>query len=178
MKICINAGHAPNGNPDPGAVGATGLRESDVTHDIMQLVMYYLQQIDYETIQVQDDNLQSICDASNKFGADLFVSIHCNAAANTDAKGTETLCYTTGGESEKLASSIQKQIIDSLGTVERGVKIGSGLYVLKHTDCPAVLVECAFISNSEDEALLASDEGKEGFARAIARGITDYVSGA
>ena len=43
MKICINAGHAPDGNPDPGAVGTTGLRESDIAHEISELVMFYLQ---------------------------------------------------------------------------------------------------------------------------------------
>lgn len=177
MKICINAGHAQNGNPDPGAVGATGLRESDVAHDIMQLVMYYLQQADYETIQVQNDDLQSICDVSNDFSADLFISIHCNAASNTEAQGTETFCFSEMSESGKLARSIQKQLIKSMSTIDRGVKTGSGLYVLKHTDCPAVLVECAFISNSEDEALLASDDGKDGFAKAIAVGISNYVAG-
>jgi len=176
MKICINAGHAPNGSPDPGAVGATGLRESDVAHDIMQLVMYYLQHVDYETIQVQDDDLQSLCDASNNWGADLFISIHCNAATNIEAQGTETFCMSEMSAGGKLARCIQSQIINSMGTVDRGVKTGSSLYVIKHTDCPAVLVETAFISNSEDETLLASEHGKEEFAKAIARGITDYVS--
>lgn len=177
MKICINAGHAPDGKPDPGAVGLTGLRESDVAHDIMQLVMYYLQQVDYETIQVQEDDLQSICDASNDFGADLFVSIHCNAAENRQAQGTEIFCMNQFSEGGKLASSIQSQVVTRLGTVDRGVKEGNCLYVIKHTDCPAVLVETAFISNYEDETLLASQQGKDDFARAIALGITDYVAG-
>ena len=175
MKICINAGHAPNGNPDPGAVGATGLRESDVAHDIMQLTIYYLQQVGYETIQVQDDDLQNICDTSNTFGSDLFVSIHCNAAENRDIQGSETFCMSEFPEGGTLARCIQSQIISCMSTIDRGVKGGSGLYVIKHTDCPAVLVETAFISNNEDEALLASQQGKENFARSIALGITDYV---
>ena len=176
MKICINAGHALHGNPDPGAVSSAGLRESDVTHDIMQLVMYYLQQVNYDTIQVQDDDLQCICDASNNFGADLFVSIHCNAAENREAQGTETFCSSAFSEGGKLARCIQSQIVNHMGTVDRGIKVGNGLYVIKHTDCPAVLVETAFISNNEDEALLASEQGKDDFARAIAIGVTNYVA--
>lgn len=176
MRICINAGHAPNGNPDPGACNKeTGLRESDVADDISQKVMYYLQQVDYEVLVVQDDDLQTICNASNDWGADLFISIHCNSAENQSAQGTETFCLNQVSESGKLARKIQSQIIDSMSMVDRGVKT-DGFYVLKHTDCPAVLVETAFISNEEDEALLASDQGKEEFAKAIARGITDYVS--
>jgi len=62
-----------------------------------------------------------------------------------------------------------------MGTVDRGVKTDR-FYVLRNTDCPAVLVECCFISNSEDEALLASKQGKDDIARAIARGVTNYVA--
>lgn len=177
MKICINAGHAPNGDPDPGAVGGTGLRESDVAYDIMQLVMYYLQQVDYKTIEVQDDDLQKICDVSNDFVADLFVSIHCNAAENRGARGTETFSMSRCSEGGKLARSIQSQIVSRMGIVNRGVKVCEDIYVIKHTNCPAVLVETAFISNDEDEALLASEEGKDEFARAIALGVTNYAAG-
>ena len=143
----------------------------------MQLVMQYLQQVNYDTCQVQDDDLQSICDASNNFGADLFVSIHCNAADNIKAQGTETFCISELSKGRKLARCIQSQIVNHMGTVDRGIKTGNTLYVIKHTNCPAVLVETAFISNSEEEALLASEQGKEGFARAIAVGITNYVAG-
>ena len=177
MKICINAGHAPGGIPDPGAVNnITGLKESDVTDDVAQLVQYYLQQAGYETLVVQENELRDITDSSNNWGANLFISVHCNAAENRSAQGTETFCHSFGGEGEKLATCIQTQIIDSISTVDRGVKAHSGLYVLRNTDCPAVLVELAFISNDEDEALLASKEKKDEFAKAIARGVTDYVA--
>ena len=86
--------------------------------------------------------------------------------------GTETLCYADRGNAGELAHCIQDQIINSLGTVDRGVKERPGLVVLRMTDMPAVLVELAFISNEGDAALLAND--KDEFARAIARGITDY----
>ena len=63
--------------------------------------------------------------------------------------------------------------METIGTIDRGVKEMPGLIVLKHTDMPAVLVEMAFIDNDEDAALLV--ERETDFARAIAKGITDYI---
>ncbi|WP_110953032.1 N-acetylmuramoyl-L-alanine amidase family protein [Anaerosinus massiliensis] len=170
MKICINAGHYPG--LDSGAVG-TFLQEADVVKNIGEIVCRDLEAVGYEVLFVQENELVDITNASNSFGADLFVSIHCNAATNLSAQGTETFCYGSGA-GESLAPCIQNQIVNSLGTVDRGVKYSQGLYVLKHTDCPAVLVETAFISNYDDEQLLANRQAD--FAHAIARGVTDYFA--
>ncbi|WP_110954799.1 N-acetylmuramoyl-L-alanine amidase family protein [Anaerosinus massiliensis] len=171
MKICINAGHYPG--LDSGAVG-TFLQEADVVKNIGEIVCRDLEAVGYEVLFVQENELADITSASNSFGADLFVSIHCNAAANLSAQGTETFCYRQDSEGESLASYIQNQIVNSFGTVDRGVKYSQGLYVLKHTECPAVLVETAFISNYNDEQLLANRQAD--FAHAIARGVTDYFA--
>ena len=173
MKLTINGGHYPS--RDSGAIGHTGLQEASITCDMMARVACYLRAVSCVVLEVQENVLSKITAASNEFGADLFVSIHCNAATNVDAKGTETFCAETGGNSEKLATCIQQQIISSLGTVDRGVKTGN-FYVLRLTDCPAVLVEMAFISNEDDEMLLADENIRDQFAAAIARGITDYLS--
>lgn len=173
MKITINGGHYPG--LDSGAVGQTGLQEAVVNCDLMKRVACYLRAVAYDVLEVQENVLSQITAASNEFGADLFISIHCNAAVSAEAQGTETFCYMTGGESEKLAAAIQNQIVSSLSTVNRGVKTGN-LYVLRLTDCPAVLVETAFISNADDEKLLADEKKRDEFAAAIARGVTDYLS--
>lgn len=170
MKICINAGHCPG--LDSGAVG-TYLQEASVTKEIAEIVCADLRAVGYEVLFVQENELYDITDASNAFGADAFVSIHCNAATNLTARGTETFAFRANTASDMLASCIQEQVIDSLKTVDRGVKYAN-YYVLKHTDCPAVLVETAFISNVEDEKLLA--EKKAEFAHAIARGVSDFYA--
>jgi N-acetylmuramoyl-L-alanine amidase len=103
--------------------------------------------------------------------ADLFVSLHCNAAGG-DAQGTETLVLSESCEDAcKVAQTVQNQIVNSLGTVDRGLKERPKLIVLKHTDAPAILVEMAFIDNDSDSELLANNQ--DDFAKAIARGITD-----
>lgn len=181
MKVFINPGH--DIKYDSGAVNNNyGITEAEIAKSVGEKVAYYLNQVGYATQVMQSDNLNydsdyadrpyPVCVAANDWNSDLFVSIHCNAA-NTTAKGTETLVYGLGGQSEKLANCIQTQIIDSLDTVDRGLKVRPELTVLKRTDMPAVLVELAFIDNDEDANLLI--ERQEDFSKAIARGITDYV---
>ena len=81
MKVFINPGHAPNGNPDPGAVNnTTGLRESDVAATIGNLVKKYLEAAGCECQLFQSDDLYEIVSDSNSWDADVFVSIHCNSA--------------------------------------------------------------------------------------------------
>lgn len=171
MKICINAGHCLG--LDSGAVGQTGLQESEVTKEVMQLTAEYLRNVGYEVLEVQENELYQITDASNLFGADLFISIHCNAAENRSASGTET--FYGSNEGARLAQCIQSQIVDNLKTVDRGIKDGSHLYVIRNTDCVAVLTELAFISNEVDECMLSDIKQRTELARALARGITDYA---
>ena len=171
-SVFINPGHhIPE---DPGAVNPhNGLKEADVAQQVGKLVVKYLEAAGLKTFYLQSDSLEEIANSANNSGADVFVSIHCNAF-NTMAKGTEVEIYGSGGEREILAQCIQDQIVKSLGTIDRGLKIRPNLYELKHTSMPAVLVELAFIDNDEDAELLIWK--RDEFARAVARGITDYQS--
>ena len=185
MKVFINPGH--DTTYDSGAVNPnTGLRECDVAAEVGALAVDYLEAAGCECQIMQSDNLAptsagrsfyddrqgaTVTETANDWGADIFVSIHCNAF-NEAARGTEVEVYQYGGEAEKLANCIQKQIVDALGTLDRGVKERPNLVVLKRTDMPAVLVELAFIDEENDEVLLRTKQ--DDFARAIARGVTDY----
>ena len=176
MKV-LNPGHAPNGNPDPGAVNdATGLRECDVALAVGKSAASYLNAAGVEAELLQSDSLYEICETANSSNADIFVSIHCNASDAEEASGTETWACAGSYRGSMLADCIQNQLVDALDTTDRGVKIATpgvnGLYVLTNTDMPAVLVELAFISNPGDEEILANNQ--DDLARAVARGITDY----
>ena len=179
MKVFINPGHAPGGHPDPGAVNSkSGLRECDVALAVGQSAESCLNAAGVETELLQSDSLYEICEAANASDADIFVSIHCNAAEAEEANGTETWACAGSYRGSMLASCIQNQIVNALDTTDRGVKTATpgvnGLYVLTHTDMPAVLVELGFISNPYDAAKLKSRS--DDFARAVARGVTDYIS--
>lgn len=167
MKIFINPGH---GGADGGAVG-NGLVEAEVAFNIGRLVGKYLQAVGYQVKIFQYDGLRAICDDANAWGADYFVSLHCNAAATSSATGTETF-FWNGGSGRKLAARINEQIVKSLNLRDRGTK-SANFTVLAYTDMPAVLVETAFISNPSDAKLLR--DRQDDFARAIARGVTDFL---
>ena len=93
MKVFLNAGHAPNGNPDPGACGY-GLRECDVARNVADLVVGYLTAAGVEVVGcLQSDSLEEVVDSSNNSDADVFISIHCNACNGTQTErrsGTST----------------------------------------------------------------------------------------
>lgn len=178
MKAFINPGHKVG--IDPGACNPDGTQEADIALRVGKLVCDYLNVAGVETELLQSNSLNgededannpSICRTANESNADIFVSIHCNAF-NGQAKGTETCIYSTGSQSNILADCIQTQIVDSLNTVDRGIKTRPNLAVLRDTIMPAVLVELAFIDNADDLYLLKNKTDE--FARAIARGITDY----
>jgi N-acetylmuramoyl-L-alanine amidase len=175
MKVFINPGHAPNGNPDPGACGC-GIRESDVAAQIGHLVEGYLTAAGCECKTLQSDSLSEITETANAWGADVFVSIHCNSAGVDTARGVETFSYPYSANGKVLAGCIQNQITGAFRNIDpefpdRGLKTAN-FYVVRNTDAPAVLVELAFINNEEDAALLKHHA--DDFARAIARGVTDF----
>lgn len=171
MKVFLNPGHAPGGDPDPGACGC-GLEEHAVAKAIADRVEGYLEAAGVSVVgNLQSDSLGEIAQTANASGADFFISIHCNAF-NGDAHGSEVEVFPGSRKGGRLATYVLSQIVDSLGTLDRGLKDRPNLYVLKHTDMPAILVETAFIDNEEDAELLRNRQ--DAFARAIARGVTDY----
>ena len=171
MKVFINPGHAPDPLDDPGAVNVRlGLKESLIARRIGERTATYLANAGYEVKVMQYDGLWAICNAANRWGADAFVSIHCNAASGK-ARGTETYHAPYSMRGARLAECIHNQIVGSIKPDYRGVK-SVGFYVLSNTDAPAALVETAFIDNDADAQLLV--EAEDDFARAIARGVSDF----
>jgi len=180
MKIFIDSGHNFSG-ADTGAIG-NGLKEQDITFMIAdKLKRLFLDSghsvkmsrnsLEENIGKTVSDSLNKRTAMSNEWGADLFISIHCNAGGGT---GTETLVYSKGGESEKVAERIQNAICRKLGTIDRGVKVNSSLAVLRLTKAPAVLVETAFIDNIKDSVLLRERQGD--FASAIYEGVAGKMA--
>lgn len=170
--IVLDPGH---GGSDPGALGPSGLKESDVVLDVCKRIPSYLHghNIIFTRTTDKTTSLVERSNTANWKKADIFVSVHCNAHTTTQAHGTETYCYKFGGEGERLATLIQGQMVILAGLHNRGVK-EKNLHVLRETGMPAALVELAFISNPKEEALLRRTDFKNQCARAIANGIEEY----
>ena len=170
LCVFINPGH--DRLVDPGAVSPNGICEADIVWDVGVILEKLLVDAGVKVIDVfQDDDLAEVCAYANQSKANLFISIHCNAAGSRQASGTESFVWQANNEASKFAECVQKQICGSLKTIDRGVKTAN-FYVLKNTDMPACLIELAFLTNEWDEQQLRYRQ--EDFAAAIARAVTDY----
>lgn len=179
MKIYINPGH--HVGIDSGAVNPeTGLTEAEYVLELGEMVKDHLIAAGCEVRLLQSDNIDwtnpsfaNPIDEANEWGADVFVSLHCNAVTSHAARGTEICIYKKSSQSAYLAQKILREITEAVPELwDRGLKERPGLLVLKYTDMPAVLIECAFIDNPDDLKILLNQ--KDAIARAIARGVTDY----
>ncbi|MCQ2414406.1 MAG: N-acetylmuramoyl-L-alanine amidase [Clostridia bacterium] len=183
IRVFIDQGHNPS-NYNTGAEG-NGYFEQDITYNIGKLLYGLFEQNPAfvpklsrktPTENLGTDNSSSLkarVDAANTWKADLFLSIHTNASENPSASGTEALIY---GPSSKVAKAVGEDILKQLnlltGLRNRGIVYRPGLYVLKKTKMPAVLVECGFISNPYDARMMVQDPLL--FARGIYRGVLEY----
>ena len=182
IKIYIDQGHNPEG-VNAGAEG-NGLREQDINYDVGIYLAELLRENGNFDVKLSRPtpetslgtsnatSLQARVNDANSWGADYFISIHSNASENPDANGTEVYVYSTTSAAYPLAQDIQEQIVDRLGTRDLGVKENPSLYVLRRTNMPALLVELAFITNTQDAELLRDDRYL--FAYAIYQGILNY----
>lgn len=112
----------------------------------------------------QNSNLKAIVNKCNSHSVDLDVSIHLNAGGGT---GTEVYIYSDSSKAKDEAERIAKNISDTLGIRNRGVKVSKNLYVLRKTNSPALLIECCFVDNASDKAKWNADK----CAKAIVEGI-------
>lgn len=170
--ICIDAGH---GGSDPGASG-NGVIEKNINLKIALRLGEILKQQGFSILFTRaNDQFISLgerCQKANNNLADLFISIHVNSAANPNARGTETLCYSKN----LIAEIIQKYLIDNLSTKDRGIKERPDLAVLNGTNMTAILIETAFLSNTEDAKLLKQELFLENCSNIIAKAICKYYN--
>lgn len=177
MLIVVDAGH---GDHDPGALSPNGVKEKDVVLKASLILKKKLENAGFKVYMTRErDQYVKINDRAsiaNQLNADLFVSIHANAAGSSSAIGIETLYMPDSKRNNKtLATLIQDQLIAYTNNVDRGIKSRSDLGVLRGTKMDAVLVELGFLSNSQDEVRLLSESYLEKCAEAIVEGIIDFV---
>ena len=185
--VVIDPGH---GGSDPGAIGPSGLRESDVNLAIAWHVIRELHRskppmrllLTRGTNQANVE-LSGRVWLSNVAAADLFASIHCNGHENANAGGFEV--YSSPGltNADGAAADIYLAVSREIPEINKRHDYSDGdpdkeasFYVLKHTKGAAVLVECAFITNPEEEQWLASRTWRKRMGLAIAKGILVYLA--
>ena len=153
-NIILDAGH---GNRDKGC-SYGGYNEKDIALSIVKNIAVRLHKpfllTRYTDVFV---SLKERCRIANENSPKIFVSVHCNAAPNLSAKGVEVWYYNHLGISKQLAELFVNRL-SLWSSRNRGIKKAyvdnKGIYVLKHTTCPAILIEVGFLSSSEDREKL------------------------
>ncbi len=172
MKIMLDPGH---GGKDPGAVAANGLQEKDVALQVVLLLEEELEERGHQVVLTRRSDifipLERRAEMANREKAQLFISVHCNSAVNTEAQGMEVFHYTIAERSkawaQKVLTSLAKKFPDHKN---RGIK-GRTFAVLRLTSMPAVLVELEFISHPGQAQFLDDPASQARLAEAIADGV-------
>ncbi len=174
MKVCVDAGH---GGRDPGAVGTrpSRLEEKTVTLAIALLLEEELESRGHWAVMTRrvDRSLGLFPRAAfaNRLEAQLFVSIHANAAGTQSAEGIETYHFPASRRGNAVATAVQEGLSAAFpGHRDRGVK-EANFTVLRETQMPAVLVETEFITNPRQLVFLSREENQRQIADVIATSI-------
>ena len=182
--VVIDPGH---GGGDSGAVGHYGVKEKDVTLYVGLRVEKLLKDAgakvvmtrttDRDVSYYKSPNRTELQARVNKCppNTDLFISIHCNAFSNSSSHGMETYYYSGSPQSRRLAVLLNEELAKYGGRFNRGVRTAN-YYVLKHNPYPSSLVELAFLTNYEEENLLANDDYQDALAKAIASAVNRYFN--
>lgn len=183
LVVCLDAGHGGN---DSGALGPTGLKESDMTLDVCEraklLLEPHVKVIMTREGQGTNVSLTKRADYCNAQHANVFVSYHFNSAKNP-AYGFEI--FTTKGQnnSDKLATAIFKQHADQFPEQRKRSGWSDGdedkeanFSVIRRANCPAVLVEGEFIHTPEGENFISSEHNRQKMAVAVAEGVLDFLA--
>jgi len=182
--ICLDPGH---GGWDPGAVNSSlKLYEKTATLDICLRLARKLKSAGWNVVLTRrKDTDVSIFypDAGSELGArvavangmkaQIFVSLHCNSATNTEAMGTSVHWYKDGDL--VLARTVRGPLTACACRPDRGLH-QNRFYVLRHSTMPAILIETAFLSNATEGRLLGSPAFREKVAEGVYRGVTHYAS--
>lgn len=174
MKIAITVGHSILKNGNCTSAGGY-VQEYKYCKELAPLIANYLKK-EKHTVDVivcperqfnkaYEEKTYKLSKV-NKKGYDLLVELHLNAF-NGSAKGTEVLYFSDRGKS--YAQRVNDKLDDIF--TDRHIKKRTDLYILRDTDCPAILVEAFFCDNKEDYQKADEDHEKDLIARKIAEGI-------
>lgn len=185
-NVCLDAGHSAANRANKSPDGT--YFEHEFALDMAKRIRAHLERHGVEVTETRPDggdvSLGARCRISNAARADLFVSLHSNATGTLstgpdgwgNARGWECCVYGLSGNRYEAAKAILVQV-KGVAPAIRSTPILArpGLYVLAHTNAPAVLIEHGFHTSREDVAYLKDSAYREKLAAAEARGILDYL---
>ena len=187
-KVVIDVGH---GGFDPGKIGINNELEKDINLAIalklskfleargITVVMTRTEDVDLgdaEASSKKKSDMQNRINIINEANADICVSIHQNSYSSEKVKGAQVFYYSASDQGKLLAATIQLSLKERIdGGNKRVEKSNDSYYILLKSQCPAVIVECGFLSNWEEATNLKDEYYQERIASAIGEGIVKYL---
>ena len=182
------------GKPDEGAVGLFGTTEQAINLSISLKLQKLIEQCGAKVILTRSDengiysidsksirekkvsDIKNRVDLGNNSNADIFISIHLNKYPPSEIyRGWQTFYQNKNDESENLATLIQNNINKNIDYENNRTPMKiTDLYIMKNVTIPTVIVECGFLSNSEETTLLKDDTYQYKLAWGIFLGIQEY----
>lgn len=188
LCIVIDAGH---GGIDPGKIGINNALEKDINLEIALKLEKKLEDAGIKIVMTRTDDTGLYSESStNKKVEDMqerckliaesepvfTVSIHQNSYVTEDIKGAQVFYYGQSEVGKELAETLQESLISLVDPDNhRQAKANESYYLLKKTTSPTVIVECGFLSNSEEAALLVTSDYQDTLVDAICQGIFTYL---
>lgn len=187
--IVIDAGH---GGEDGGATSCTGVPESGINLQIALRLNDLLHLLGYRTVMVRTDDrsvhtegntiaqkkasdLKARVNLVNSTENAVLVSIHQNIFSDSRYSGAQVF-YAAAGESQTLATDLQQAFVTSINPgSNRKCKKADGVYIMEHINATAILVECGFLSNPEEEALLRTQSYQQKITCVIAATLSKFL---
>ena len=189
-RIVIDAGH---GGIDGGATSCTGVLESHINLEIALRLENVFHLLGYDTVMIRrtDESIytqgntiasQKVSDLkervriANETPGAILVSIHQNTYSDSRYRGAQVF-YAKDVQSKSLAQTMQQNIIDILNSgSQRKSKQANGIYLLEHITCPGILIECGFLTNSEEEAQIRDADYQTKLCAVISSTISSYLA--
>ncbi len=181
--IVIDAGH---GGFDPGKVGYDDVYEKDINLAIANKLQQYFEQSGATVIMTREDenatalnkndDMRTRKETINKSKGDLVISIHQNSYEDSSVCGPQVF-YFNSENGQKLANIVQQEMNTELTPKRpRNATNNDSYYILKSTNIPAIIVECGFLSNPEENKLLSNEDYQQKVAWSIYVGTINYFN--
>ena len=189
LTVVIDAGH---GGIDGGVVGKTsGTKESDINLAISRYLQEDFEEAGFQVVQTRPTeaglygtatqgykmrDMKKRAEIINSSSPALVISVHQNFFSLESRRGAQVFFREGSLNSRTLACSIQSALNEMPNAARKFDALKGDYYVLNCNDYPAVIVECGFLSNPQDEALLISADYQKEIAAVIARGALAYLA--